>query len=634
MADDPYATIAHDPYANIAAPAKSEGESPLSKVGEIAKKAGEALGGGYRNLKAAQTSAARDPVGALGNVLGAAEGGIAGGVMAPIMEHNIGAFGRGVVGGVTDPKQRDKYNTAFGDLMFKGARPQGDGMPARVGRGAEDLALQTMVDPVTHGGAAAMGGLVKGGKAVGEAAAKGLKPLGNYVTELKEAVNDPRLAPAIAKVAHVAGKATSPLRGIVDAGKDLLFMNPFPHGIGNMTFNNFLKNGPGTAAKGLRYGVTGAPEKTVADLERMKAGAYTPELLDTPSPWGPVGWMDALGKKGVPAAVRGGAGATAGGAIANQTGKDTDTPLQRAQRIAEGSLLGGLTGASPEVLNASNKIMSRLETGHRAAMLENMPKAAEEAVKKPHFTAADVAKAMKRKTVPDVHGPATINSNPFSISPHKTGRIMNWPVPTDAATKIDPRGAQINAVFGGGEKSPVAKIATSLGGPFAAWQADVVPRVVGGALKNAPARVESVARAQDITNRDVLKDQPYKLATGGPVGGFSEMLFNTPKYASKLLGPLGGVDPNESTNPKTFSAEDKLKDFAYDETPGREVVGPFFGDSKYKSKAPAIPSAALSTALGWNLKNKTPGTDAILQIMKSTGLNQQQAAHLYERYKR
>jgi hypothetical protein len=204
----------------------------------------------------------------------------------------------------------------------------------------------------------------------------------------------------------------------------------------------------------------------------------------------------------------------------------------------------------------------------------------------------------------------------------------------DAKPKVDPRAAQINAAFGGGPKGPIARVASSLGGPFAQWQAEVVPKAVGSALHKAPARVEAFARGQDITNRDVLKDQPYKLQTGGPVGGFSEMVFNTPKYASRLLGPLGGIDPNEATNPKTFSAEDKLKNFAYDATPGRGVIGPFFGDTMFPSKAPAIPSAALATALGWHFSNKTPKQDAILNIMRSTGMDQTAAARVYEQYKR
>lgn len=655
-------------------------------LGGIAKKVGGAVDSAYRGVGAARTAAARDPVGALGNILGGAEGAVVGGVMGPLSLPKekandpravLGALGHGIVGGATDPKQRDKYNTALGDLAYRGIRPQGESMPARIGRGAEDFALQTAIDPVTHGGAQAMSGLLKGGKAVGSAAAKGVKPLGDYITTAKEAINDPRLKPAIGKVAHAVQTLTAPIRGGVNAGKDMLFLNPLPHGLGNMTALNFMKNGAGTTAKGLKYGITGAPKGSVDALSAMKAGAWTPELLDEPSMYGPVGWMSALGKKGVPAAVRGGVGAAAGGAIGNQTAPDTATPQQRAARIAEGSILGGLTGASPEALNLSNKVMSRLETGHRAAMLESLPKVATsspeadearrvissfpEAPKagiKPKYTAAEMALMAKRAKPTEVFGPATMKHSPgsdagaFAIPKNAPSRIRNFSplgessgagsrkmaedilAGQEAAPKIDPRAAQINATFGGGDKSGVAKIATALGGPFAAWQADVVPRAVGSALAKYPARVEAFARGQDITNRDVLKDQPYKLQTGGPVGGAAELAFNTPKYASRLLGPLGGVDPNATTNPKTFDLGESLKGAAYGATPGREVVGPFFGDTLFPSKAPALPSAALQTALGWHFSNKTPATDAILQIMKSGPFTQEQAARLYERYKR
>ena len=145
---------------------------------------------------------------------------------------------------------------------------------------------------------------------------------------------------------------------------------------------------------------------------------------------------------------------------------------------------------------------------------------------------------------------------------------------------------------------------------------------------------EAFARGQDITNRDILKDKPYKLQTGGPIGGFSEMVFNTPKYASRLLGPLGNMDPNQATDPKALSAADQFKGVGYNAIPGREVLGPFFGDTMYPSRAPAIPSASLSTLLGWHFSNKSPRKDAILSIMRATGLDATGAGKLYDRYKR
>ena len=614
-------------------------------LGGIAKKVGDVAGSAYRNLGAMRTAAARDPVGAAQNVLGGLQGGVAGFVGGPLTMHpkndldTIRDMGTGIVRGMFDPEQRAKYNTADADNLLgrMGLRPNpNDTSPgANLGRAAGDYFTQTAFDPLTYAGAP----IAKG---IGSLLSRGaglvhdIPAVSKYVADVKDAIHDPRLQPAISKVSHLVGKTTAPIRGVVNAGKDVLFMNPAPHGLGNMSMNNWLANGLGSTLKGLKYGVTGAPKGSVDALNAMGAGAWTPDLLGEPSPWGPVGWMNALGKKGVPAAVRGGVGAAAGGGIANQTAPSTDTQGQRLSRDAEGALIGALTGASPEVLNASNKAMTRLEQGHRAAMLEGLPKPpAAPPVPKPHFTAAQVAALGKRSKVPDVHGPATLNSNEFAISPYKTGRIKNWPGASIPKEKPpDPRADLINGVFGGLPKSPVAKVATSLGGPFAAWQADVVPRVVGGALKNAPARVEAVTRGQDVTNRDLLKDAPYKMQVGGPVGSAAGMLFNPQKAAENLIGPLSGVDPTATTSPKTFSLGDQIKGSVYDSTPGRSVVGPFFGDTMYPDKAPAIPSAALSTALGWHFSNKTPATDAILQIMRSTGLDKDAAARLYERSKR
>ena len=371
--------------------------------------------------------------------------------------------------------------------------------------------------------------------------------------------------------------------------------------------------------------------------------------------------MSALGKKGVPAAVRAVGGGAAGTAIANQTAPSTDTGPQRLARDTEGAILGVLGGASPEVLNASNKIMSRLEMGHRAAMFEGLPKpiaAAAQAIPKvakaaiPKNVEQTVIKLVQNKELPTKVQQKIftyLKGNPGLTQAQKNkylagvlqqaGKLPQIATKAAKAAKpvaaVDPRAAQINAIFGGGEKGPVAKVASALGGPFAQWQAEIVPRVVGGALRNAPARVEAIARGQDITNRDILKDKPYKLQVGGPIGDAAELAANPQKYGSRLLGPIGQIlSPGDATSPQTFSAGDRIKSAAYEGTPGRQVVGPFFGDTMYPSKAPAIPSAALSTLLGWHFANKTPRQDAILSIMKASGLDATQAASVYDRYKK
>jgi hypothetical protein len=638
-----------------ATPPPKPGKSPLQALGDT-------IGGLARNANAARTAAARDPGGALAAVGGAAQGAVAGAAMAPMtgedkygeqhpndlswpaISSSLAASGRGAWRGATDPAQRDRYNAAFLDLML-GPGSKNPGMLERIGRGAGSFVLQTATDPVTHGGGAAAEALLGVAKPVLGAALHGVAPLGQYVRDVQDVLRDPRLAPAVAKVAHGLSTLTAPIRGGVNAGKDLLFLNPLPHGLGNMTILDWLRNGLGTTAKGLKYGVTGAPSKTAAELQRIGAGAYTPEMMGAPSPWGPVGWMDAIRRsnKGGLASVanlaaRTGVGGAAGGAIANRTAPESDTPQQRLVRTLEGAGLGAVTGASPELRQASNKLMSRLETGHRAAMLEDLPKPPP--APKPHFSAADVAARAKRRTPPPVHGPATINSNAHAISPHASGRVTHWPTAGFPEPKPDPRAAEINRAFGGGLLSGPAKLASAAGGPFPGWQLDVIPRAVGGALLRHPARVEAFARAQDITNRDVLAGKPYKLQTGGPVGAFSEMMFNTPQYASRLLGPLGGIDASSATKPQTFSLgsltdpRTPVGGAVYRGTPGREIIGPALGDTLYPSKAPAGPSAALNALLGWHFANKTPRQDAILSIMRQGNLDAVQAGRLYDRYKR
>jgi hypothetical protein len=620
-----------DAPAPTATPTPKPGKSPLQKAGDVVQ-------GGFRNVNAARTAAARDPVGALGNVLGAPERAIAGLVMGPMTEvpktdtnlgHQLAAGPIGAWKAVTDPKQGDRYNQAFGDMLL-GPAPKKPTMPQRIGRGAANFALQTAIDPVTHGGGAAA---KMGLGALGAASGAVAPHVEQTVANLKHLAS-PEVVRAAGVLAHAVGQA-NPLPGIVNAGKDMLFLNPFPHGLGNMATLNFLRNGLGTTAQGLRYGVTGAPAKTAAELERIGAGAWTPELMGQPSPWGPVGWMNAARKAGVPAAVRATGGGAVGGAAGYQTAPSNATPGQRLSRGAEGAILGALTGASPEVLNASNQLMSRLETGHRAAMLESLPKLADVPKPKPHISAKEAAALIARRKAPEVLGPAANPALNRAARPSGLGspNLFQHGMRVESKPAVDPRTAEINAAFGGGDKGPVAKIATALGGPFAQWQAEVVPRAVGRTLTHVPARVEAIARAQDITNRDVLPNKPYKLQTGGPIGGFSEMAFNTPKYASRLLGPLGNVDPSSATKPNSFSLGDALKGAAYQGVPGRSVVGPAFGDTMYPTKAPAGPSAALNDLLGWHFANKTPRQDAILSIMRSSGLNATEAGHLYDRMK-
>jgi hypothetical protein len=635
-----------EPATSTAKPDKSL----LQNIGDLAGKA-------YRTEEAARTSAARDPVGAINAVLGAPQRFVAG-TGAEDTKHKVpqgwgtgtypnygaqvlGELGGGVYGALhpNDPSVETLAEQAYGVQNLK---TPGTKLSDRVRNAGVDMGFQTATDPLTYVGAPLMKGALGLGKLGVGAAARGVAPLGKYVAEAKAALADPALAPAISKVAHGVQTLTAPLRGGVNATKDLLFLNPLVHGVGNMATNNWLTSGAPTAAKGLWYGVRGAPKASVQTLKDIGAAAYTPELLGEPSPWGPVGWMSALGKKGVPAVARAGAGAAAGGGIANATAPSADTPQQRAQRDLEGALLGGLTGASPEVLNASNKLMSRLETGQRAAMLEGLPKpvaAAGKAVAKtPKNLAKTFTKLVQAGKVPEAAQErilAHLAQNQTMTNPElnaylgkELGDLGFLPKP------LDSRAAALNTTFGGGPKGPVAKVASALGGPFAQWQADVVPRVVGGAVKNAPQRVEAVARGQDITNRDVLGKSPYKLQVGGPIGSAAELAFNTPKYAARLLGPLGGIDSNATANPKTFSLGDKASDALYEGTPGRSAVGPFFGDTMYKSKAPAIPSASLSALLGWHFANKTPRQDAILSIMKASGLDATQAANVYDRYKK
>lgn len=583
MAADPYASIAHDPYATIASPppAAPPGESPLKGIGD-------ALQGGYRNVQAARTSAARDPVGALGNVFNAIPGAVSGAVMAPMQEHvgnDVGKFlraeGHGLSAAV-NPKEADRYEKAFGDMTFNGMRPQGDSLPARGGRGAEDFALQTMIP--------GQGLPFKALGAVAGPVAKGItsavKPLGEYVDKAKGALQSPevkRFTQALGPAAQKIGEI-NPIRGLVNAGKDVLFLNPAPHGVGNMGILNYLKNGIGTTAKGFKYGVTGTPQATQDTLAHIGAGAWTPELMGKSSPWGPVGMMQRLPG---PTVAKAALGATAGGVVGNQTTGADASPQDRLNRVLEGAAIGGITGGSPALRTGSNKVMERLETGHRGAMLESLPK--------PRFRPGADQKV---------------------------------------AEAVDPRAAAINATFGGGKKSAGATIATAAGGPFSQWLMDIVPRNVGSAIAKNPERVAALTRAQNITNRDVLGDQPYKVQMGGPVGDFAELLTNPVKYGTRIAGPLTQQDPSALTKPDSFNLGDQLKGAAYNMLPGRSVVGPFVGDTMYPSKAPAVPNAALGAVLGWHMSNKAPSQEAILNIMRTTGLDQYKATQLYQRYKR
>jgi hypothetical protein len=622
------------------------GKSILQNVGDVADRA-------YRNVGAAYTSAARNPVGAAFNILGAPLGALEGiavghgddamraaqaGKDPDAVPNDLASAARDAWRGATDPVARNRYSEMINEAAM-GPEPKNPTMPQRIARGAGGLGVASVLDPVTHGGPKAMELAGELFKPLASAAAQGAP---KAVAAIKNLAS-PKVQHALGVLSHAVGEA-NPLKSVVNVGKELLFTNPLVHGVGNLGTNNWLANGAPTAAKGLWYGLRGAPKASAEELNRIGAGAYTPELMGKLEPWGPYGLMQKLGQKGVPAAVRAAGGGAAGGAIANQTAPSTDTNQQRLTRALEGTILGAIGGAGPEALAASNKIMSRLEMGHRAAMLEGLPKpvaAAGKAVAKtPKNLTKTFTKLVQTGKVPEAaqerilaHLSQNQNMAPAELNSYlqqELGDLGFLPKP------IDSRAAKINEVFGGGEKSGAAKLVTAAGGPYAAWNLDIVPRVVGRSIKNAPARVGAVVRGQDIANRDVLKDKPYQLRVGGPIGSAAELAVDPLKYGERMLGPLGNLlgASGDATNPQTLSAKDKIGSAIYDATPGRSAVGPFFGDTMYKSKAPAIPSASLSALLGWHFANKTPRQDAILSIMKASGLDATQAANVYDRYKK
>ena len=220
--------------AGTPAPKTPPGKSLLQNIGDVA-------GGAYRDINAARTSAARDPVGALGNVLGGPQRFIAG-TMAEDTKHKVpqglgtgtypnypaqvlGELGGGVYGAFhpNDPSVENLAEQAYGVNKLKTNKTD---LGSRLRNAGVDMGFQTVTDPLTYvGGKLAEVG-VHVAKPVLAAAVRGVGPLGKYVTEVRAALSDPALAPAIGKVTHAVRTATAPLRGGVNATKDLLFMNP------------------------------------------------------------------------------------------------------------------------------------------------------------------------------------------------------------------------------------------------------------------------------------------------------------------------------------------------------------------------------------------------------------------------
>jgi hypothetical protein len=106
-------------------------------------------------------------------------------------------------------------------------------------------------------------------------------------------------------------------------------------------------------------------------------------------------------------------------------------------------------------------------------------------VKKPHFTAADMALMAKKAKPPEVHGPATINTNAFAIPQSKTGRIRNWPVSGDVAApqSADPVWEYADAFKPKSGPAPTGRVA----------------QIAQGASKNAKALTRGVTDAMFVT---------------------------------------------------------------------------------------------------------------------------------------
>lgn len=569
-------------------------ESPIEKAKKVGGQVVSGLNRAGASVERGITAAARDPVGALGNTLGTLQRGVAGAVTGPLVQERphegfldvVKHIGTGAADAIAHPNDT-RYNDRLSDILWSGARPTGNDWRAKGVRTGQDFISQSITDPLQS---KKVRGAIGAAASVIPKAAKMVPGVEQYGKDLHNLVAGPVKKGADAILPTVK-KVTRPLRAVVDAGKDAMFLNSAVHGVGNIGTLNFLGEHGGlrTAARGLKYGLLGTPEKLKKGL--AKAGADQHFDMGDSSVAGPIGLLERIpGKPLVKAAIGGAGGATAG----YNTGDPNQTQYDRVIRALEGAGIGAAAGGIKPLRDLSNRQMTSLERGQRAALFENLDK----------------------KMPPQ--GPLKLKS---------AARLGKGGV----APRTKEIGDVINRDLGGYHDENIpSMLADSLGGGFARWQLGTVPKTMARAVAKNPQRVESVARLQDVVNKDALKDQPYKLSVGGPVGSGARLAFNSPAYITGATGLLGQQAKDEITNPQSLNPKEQLKQFLL-----THYVPFGIGQGEvFKSKAPEAASMALENTLGWDLRNKAPSKEAILDIMTQTGLDQYKATQLYYRLRR
>lgn len=164
--------------------------------------------------------------------------------------------------------------------------------------------------------------------------------------------------------------------------------------------------------------------------------------------------------------------------------------------------------------------------------------------------------------------------------------------PFDAAKKVR------TELFDYTNTSGASRALSEAGAPFPQFRLNSVPMMGANALRNAPQRLAQYARAENLTNKDLVKSRKYGIDFAKPPDSFSQLLDFSPGFpfglnpksgtASYLTSPstigVWGAFQQDKENPQSVGQQ--LLTAASQYVPGVSAIETIADWQRFPSKAP------------------------------------------------
>lgn len=196
------------------------------------------------------------------------------------------------------------------------------------------------------------------------------------------------------------------------------------------------------------------------------------------------------------------------------------------------------------------------------------------------------------------------------------------------------KGERVNEDIGAYRDSPayIQLLRNYMGAQFPQWHGYIVPTAVSRAILKHPERVESLIRAQDTSNQDILGNQGYSIEMGGPLEEFGQLTQapgqmlagKQPTYLTgpSMIGPVASSithmgNQAQSYGPPGGTALQQI-------IPFYSVLAPQFGVNPYNSKAPPNVRSVAGFFAAYP-KAKESATEQMIRTNMESGMSRFQA---------